>query len=55
MLVWQTFPPVLKFAFGYSLMMDTLAGVGVGGIHISGQLDKHTHTPQMECGPSQHP
>lgn len=46
MLVWQTFPPVLKFAFGYSLMMDTLAGVGVGGIHISEQLEKcaHTHT-----------
>lgn len=40
MLVWQTFPPVLKFASGYSLVMDT-AGVSIGGIH-TGQLEQHT-------------
>lgn len=42
MLVWQTFPPVLKFAFGYTPVMDISAGVGVGGIHILGSQGAHS-------------
>lgn len=35
MLVWQTFPPILKSAFGYSPVMDT-TGVSLEGIQILG-------------------
>lgn len=35
MLVWQTFLPVPKSAFGYFLVMDT-TGVRMGGIHTLG-------------------
>lgn len=38
--MWQTFPPILKFAFGYSPVMDT-SRVSIGGIHF-GQLERHT-------------